>query len=675
MKFKFFILSGLCFLFISNSLYAQDKLPIKFGRVSVEDFDITKLNVDTTEGAVVIADVGISSFEGNTKGYFTLVFKHQRRVKIINKNGFDLANVEIPLYVQGNKEESLEKISAITYNLENGKVVETKLDMKSVFKDKYDKNHVVKKFTLPQVKEGCIIEYSYTINSDYLFNLHAWNFQGSYPRVWSEYTTKVPEFFEYVFLSQGYHPFFKKNNKSYHGDYYVTVDYNGAYGSPDHLKLSGTETENTWIMKDVPALKEEKYTSSIKNHIARIEFQMSGYKFPNQPPKKVMGDWITVSDELMQSDDFGAKINKENNWLDDDIKLIMSGALTKIDKARKIYEYVKKQIKSTGDRGILLSKPLKDVFSSKSGSVAEINVLLIAMLKHENLYAAPVILSTTDHGYINNIYPLLDRFNYVVCKLDIDSTNYFLDASKTKIGFGHLPLFCYNGDARVIDKIPLAINFSPDTLAEAKYTNIMLFNDQKVKGKWEGNLSSNLGYYESYDIRDEIAQHGIGQFEKELSSSYAENFVARDIKLENLDDCEKTINLKYNLTIDNSGNADVIYFNPMLKEGYTENYFKSAERKYPVEMPYLTDETVALYLDIPEGYVVDEVPAPTKVTFNGEEGYFEYLISVGESSINLRSRIKLEKATFYPEEYEALRSFFDYIVKKQSEQIVFKLKK
>ena len=119
----------------------------------------------------------------------------------------------------------------------------------------------------------------------------------------------------------------------------------------------------------------------------------------------------------------------------------------------------------------------------------------------------------------------------------------------------------------------------------------------------------------------------------------------------------------------------IIYFNPVIKNWYKENPLKSAERKYPVEMPSLTDVNYSLYMEIPNGYEVDELPKSVKVTFNDNEALFEYYISKDESNINLRSHVKFFKATFPPEEYQDLRSFFDYIVKKNNEQIVFKKKK
>jgi hypothetical protein len=78
---------------------------------------------------------------------------------------------------------------------------------------------------------------------------------------------------------------------------------------------------------------------------------------------------------------------------------------------------------------------------------------------------------------------------------------------------------------------------------------------------------------------------------------------------------------------------------------------------------------------MPEGYVVDEMPKSARVTFNEDEGMFEYLIAKNENIIQFRSRIQLKKANFKPEDYATLREFFAFVVKKQSEQIVFKKKK
>ncbi len=193
---------------------------------------------------------------GNNKNSFSLEFKNYRRAHILNKNGYDIANVEIRIYTDGRAEEELQSLKAVTYNLENGKVVETKLEAKSaVFKDKISKNLLIKKFTFPNIKEGSIIEYEYKLHSDFTFNLQPWDFQSEYPCLWSEYNVGIPEFYYYVTLSQGYLPFFIREQKARLGNFTV-ADVNTA-SRTERGSFQANITDYRWVMKDVPALKEE----------------------------------------------------------------------------------------------------------------------------------------------------------------------------------------------------------------------------------------------------------------------------------------------------------------------------------------------------------------------------------------------------------------------------------
>ena len=190
-------------------LAAQDKLPIKFGKVSLTDFVIKSAVIDSNTNAVVIADVGTSEFIANTTDLsFSIIFKRKQRIKLINKNGFDAATITIPLYRSSDgREEKLEDLNAHTYNIENGEVIDIKLEKAAVFTQQETKNWTNKKFTFPAIKEGSIIEFTYQVKSDFFFNFQSWEFQRAYPVLWSQYDATIPEFFRYVILSQGYHPF------------------------------------------------------------------------------------------------------------------------------------------------------------------------------------------------------------------------------------------------------------------------------------------------------------------------------------------------------------------------------------------------------------------------------------------------------------------------------------
>lgn len=668
MNFKLVI----CSILVISALegISQEKSKIKFGKITPEDFKETTYGLDTSASAVVIADIGSTEILGNTKGGFSLEFKKFRRARIVNKNGYDIANVEIGLYTNGDAEEELKTLKAVTYNLENGKVVETKLETKSaVFKDKINKNLVIKKFTFPNIKEGSIIEYEYKLTSDFLFNLQPWEFQGEYPRLWSEYNVSMPEFYYYVTMMQGYMPFYIKDRKDRRENFMI-VDNNTA-GSSQRNGFSASVTDFRWVMKDVPAIKEENYTSTIKNHIARIEFQLAEVRDPFVP-RKIMASWPEACKKMLEDESFGYSINRDNGWLNDVMDEATRGATSELDKAKNIFAYVRDNMTCTNYNRRTIDKALRNVLKTRNGSEAEINLLLTAMLLKAGLEAEPVLLSTRSNGYTYPLYPLVDRFNYVISRVNLGGQYYFLDASRPRLGFGRLNYDTYNGHARVINEYATPVEFSADSLLEGKVTSVFIINDDK--GNMTGSMQQAPGYYESYHLRNRIKENGREQFFNDIKKGFNAEIEIQDPAIDSLDKYDFPITIRYKFDL-KGDEEDIIYFNPLFGEAWKENPFKSAERIYPVEMPYTIDETYLLRLDIPKGYTIDELPKQIMVKLNeNDDGFFEYRLSESNGAISLRSRIKIKRAFFAPEEYEMLREFFNLVVKKHSEQIVFKKK-
>jgi hypothetical protein len=656
---------------LASQILAQEKNKIKFGDVSEKHFATRMYSIDSSANAVVIADIGSSQIEGNSKGWFSLEFRKFKRVHILNKNGYDIANVSISLYSDGDYEEQLEKLKAVTYNLENGKVVETKLDVKNnVFKDKISKNRVVKKFTFPNVKEGSIIEYEYTITSDFLTNLQPWDFQGTYPRLWSEYNLSVPVFMGYVFLTQGYQTYDVKS-KDQHSEVYQISDSRSA-GATERFSLTSNVDDYRWVMKNVPALKEENYTSTLDNHIGKIEFQLSEFRYP-LTYKNIMGTWPQLTERLLESEFFGQQVTRDNGWLKEIINPIINASDSKADKARKIFAYVRDNFTCTSYDRYSMDQTLKGLVKTHNGSVAEINLLLTAMMKYADIDADPVILSTRSNGYTFPLYPILSKFNYVICRIIVEDKTFYLDASEPHIGFGRLPLRCYNGHARVVNKMADAIELHSDYVTETKTTSVFIINDEK--GNMVGSVQQTPGYYESNNLRDRVKEKGLEQLQKDIQKEFGMDIVISNFMVDSLNKYENELGIHYDFDIKDE-KEDIIYLNPMFGEGYKENPFKSAERFYPVEMPYAMDETFNLQLEVPQGYVVDELPKSLVVKLNEQEdGMFEYRISQSGDNISLRSRVRFKRSFFMPDEYEILREFFNLIVKKQAEQIVFKKKK
>jgi hypothetical protein len=648
------------------------KSNLKFGDIKVADFEPTAYEVDSTASAVVLADIGESQFEGNNDGFFSIVFKHHKRIRVMNKNGFDNATISIVVYSQGNTEEKIEDLQAYTYNVDGQKVVATKLEKSSVFKDRVNKYYTVRKFTFPDLKEGSILEYKYKIITPFYRYLRSWDFQGSMPRIWSEYSVSVPSLFDYVLINQGYHQFDITDANTSNELFNIIVPGQTSYEKTEVVKWEGNVYNNVWAIKNVPALKNEAFTTSVSNHIQKIEFQLKSIRWPSGKVDDFMGNWMKLADDLLKDEDFGAQLTKNNSFFDDEINKAINGATDEKDKVARIYRYVRDNFTCTDHSAIWMSNPLKKTFQSRNGNVADINLLLTAMLKSKGLEAQPVLLSTTDNGKAYELYPLLSRFNYVIARVKVGEQFYLLDASRDKMGFAKLPPDVYNGYARVIEQpIPALINLSPDSLTESKVTSVFVMNTEDGKGM-TGAFTSNLGYYESFQLRDKLAKSTTEDYFKEVKKSYSFEVEIKDASVDMLKSYDDPAVIKYDFKF--SPDDDIIYFNPLLSEAMKENPFTSANRQYPVEMPYAINETYVLTMDIPKGYVVDELPKSSRVKLNDDEGMFEYMISSNPTTIQFRSRLLINKATFQKEDYEVLRNFFSMVVKKHSELIVLKKK-
>lgn len=665
--FAFFLPQSYCF--------AQDKSKVQFAKVTPGDFNLgANPLIDTNTNAVILASSGSVHFIGNRKSWFSYVFKKQVRAKLLTKKSFDLATVKIMLYGEDENIEKLSDVTGTTYNLENGQVVETKLSKQDIFSDRLNKKHLEQKFTLPAVKEGSIIEYSYTITSDYSFNLPSWNFQmEEYPCMMSEYMVDIPQTLNYIFVRQGIHGFAIDKGSEGNESFKVVRprDQTALAGQDDEMIVSARTIKHQWVMKDVPALYPEKFLTTPANYIDRIEFQLSK-TYDGQDFHEQMNNWKKATEELLHREDFGMPLTDDNDLLTDFADKA-AGNTSGLEQTKSIYYYVSSHFSCTNHYDPFIKTNFRDVLRKNSGTVGDINLLLTALLRKKGWQADPVLLSTRDFGYNLASYPVFQKLNYVIVRLKVDGKIYYLDAAHPQLAFGHLAGDCYNGHARIIsERDSASIYFEPDSLKESK-TTLVLVNPSE-KGQLEGMAQTTFGQQQSYNMRLYASEHGKENYFKELQAGFGDDVSILNGDMDSLNLLEEPVKIHYDFRMSQEPGASILYINPMWWSENRNNPFTATTRKYPVEMPYVLDDTYIFNMEIPKGYVVDELPKSAKVALNGDQGMFEYIIGQTEDHIQMRWRLRLNKAWFPAEDYTSLRDFFGYIVKKESENIVLKKK-
>lgn len=650
-------------LFIFFGAYSQAGLTdTLISEVQAADFQPSSSVIDSNANVVVLLDSGSAELQGKFYGWRIKRMRY-RRALIRNKNGFDATKIEISFDPEYNGTRKLATLHAYTCNLVDGKVVRTPLDTGEIFMEETSGGLMKEKFSFPDVREGSIIEYIYTVYSNSIFTFHSWNFQGDYPCLKSWYRINFPEAFNYVVTTQGVSKVARKDDAR-----------DTVYGI-GNFTIKTRCHDIQWEMDDVPAFKEEPYLSARDNYVAGLRFQLSQYPdLEKRKTVKVDNTWDVVNKELYKSKSFGGIMTTSSHWLRKEMRAIVADTVNAMDKARAVYAYVRDHFTNLGQKVVAdEDQSLKDIFKSHKGSVAEINLLLTAMLREEGLSADAVILSTRDNGKIIPSYPVMDNFNYVVVRLKVGDETYFLDASEPRMGFGHLPAGCYNGYARVVSEKPDSVYLDADSLSEFKCITLMLVNNDRGDSL-VGSYQAQQGYYASEEIRDEIAGEDQKSFFEAERRSYPFPVEMTERSVDSLKQYDHPVTVHYTVGFP-VGDDDRLYINPMMGEGMKENWFSAAERHYPIEMPFKIDELFVMRMEIPKGYAVEEMPNSARVRLGDGDGAYEYLIQADDQAVQFRSRLVLKRTYFQAEAYQPLRDFFAAVMKKQGEVVVLKRKK
>ena len=582
------------------------------------------------------------------------------KIKILNKQGIDEANIQVPLWIYGSdRADELETLTAITINYTDGVFSKTDLDPKNVFTDKKSKYLVMKKFTMPNIQEGSIIEYRYRIKRPSIFNFVTWEFQSALPKLHSEFIGFIPPIYNF--------------NASIRGFLKLT-DQKGEV-SRGCLRIRGTDidcSKMTYIMKDIPAFIEESYMTAASNFKSAIYFELSDVQHLTGGNSKITKTWKNVDDELTGERSFGGQMKKKDLFKTV-LPEILKNSPDDLSKARSIYSYIKKNIKWNSYLGKYSENDIKKALELHTGNIGDINLALIAALSAADLDVEALILSTRNNGTINNLYPVISDFNYVVAKVNIGGSSYLLDASQPYLPFGLLPHHCMNERGRVISLKKESYWY--DLKASQKDGNYYIFNGELLSdGKVTGTMKISSRGYSALNKREQIGEAGSVEAYVEKFDERMTNLRILQQQIINVDSLDTDLVEEYKIEMRLVDNLDVdqFYFNPFIIDRNTKNPFNLNERLYPVDLGALTEKIVTINLKVPSNFVL--VDKPKDISMSLPEAHAKYInrIAFEAGKLNLVQVLQLNKPVFGAEQYLSLKEFYSRVIQHQNTDVVLK---
>lgn len=663
------------FLFFSFFLTAQE---FKLGKVSVAELEQKVHPKDTSAVAAILYKKGKSSIEYNDNDGFVLITQVEARIKIYKKEGYDWANQSVVYYIgDNNSREKVDFSDVNTFNLVNGKIEKTKLKSDGIFNEEVNKYRSRKKITMPNVKEGSVLEYSYTVRTPSIGMMRDWTFQTGIPVNYSEFKTYIPEYYTFNVRQKGYifpKATTEKRNKSLiinSKERYSTGGFGGGATKTEFSqdKIDYLETQTTYIAQDLPAMKEEAYVNNIDNYISSLEQELSMIKYPNSPMKSFSSDWNSVVKTIYEYDDFGPELNK-TGYFENDLKIILEGKNTDDEKILAILNHVKNSVKWNDYTGYSCENGVKKAYKEKTGNIADINLMLTAMLRYAGLTANPVLVSTRSNGIA--LFPNRTAFNYVIAAVETPNGNILLDATEKFSTPNVLPFRTLNWFGRLIRKDGTSeeVDLMPKKLSnDIVFINYSIDSEGKVTGKTRRQCS---------DYNAMITRKNVSSLKEE---EYLEKLENDNNKIEISEYSrtnEKDILLPIIETYSFTGNnlceliGGKIYVSPMLFFTNDKNPFTQEVREYPVDFGFPYSDRYNITIQIPEGFTVETLPTPTVLTMEDNLGTFKFNIAVNENTLQLSIVHQINEAIVSTEKYEMLKEYYKGMIAKETEKIVLK---
>lgn len=648
---KHFILALLP-LIASSAAFSQEAFDIKNESQLTKILKQEKFDIDTNAKAVILyKKVETEVNDGE------LIYYIDFAAKILS----DEAATDLSLVddIVKTSSSSIGKITAETYNLENGAISKQKIEGDDILRENYSKGVDFYKFNLPAVKKGSVIHYSYKTNRLGWFLIPDYYLQADYPILFESYDLILPLYLKYEKLERVNVPLARVKYKN-------QLDTCSAGSWIEDLGGRGIHT--LWIRRNSPAFQTEPMMASEDNYRERIRIQVKTVLI-NGIERSFEDSWNTYTKAIYENPHYVGQVFKGNGFLEDKVNELISGKLTDAVKAQAIYSFVRDSfnVKYT-DKDF----DLKTFFKDRAGSDNQINLLLAAMLRKAGLTANPVFLSSKPAERLNPYYPDIEiTKNFIVC-VQLDGKPIYLDASRKHLPFAYILPENYNGYAMLVDEKSKGIELNPNDLTEKSATSVTLKPGSKPN-QLVMRLDAKPGNFEAYQFREKMIADTskIRLAINESLNKASSGLTLTNVQVANLNSPDTALKIHIEATLDLEDNQ-TIYLNPFFDRFFESNPFSANERMYPIEMNYLTDENYVFSIELPKGYVVDDYPKSMIYKID-EKGHMvfknTYNYDTASNTLNINSRFQNIESTYPPEAYENIRGFCSKIVEEQSQKI------
>lgn len=612
-----------CLLVLQLPVKAQ-----KLEKVSLQDF--TSFNQTNEATALILYRSVVQEVRAN--GSFDI--NTTQRVKIFNADkAKDLIFHQIPLRKGSLGSDRIVQFQATTYNSIDDKIFESKITSKDLEEEKFPYGILVT-FFLPQVRDGSVIEYSYTINTMEP-NLNV-DVQLDYPQKQFEYLGIVPDGWVLDFSSKG--------------------DLLNA-----QAKRSGTTRNETRIsLKDIPAFTLEPIAIGQEGRrmafmpILTNEFQAFSEE----------GMWNNLTEFLATSSDFGKPL-KRTKMLENVLPESIINEKDAYLKAQKILAFTQQNFRFNGKEGIFTEAGIPNLLKTRLGNSAEINLLLTMLFRKAGLKAHPVLVPDISDEIVTS-WPSIDNLQHVISAVEISGKYHFYDASNPILKVNELPEMYFSRIGVMIDdRKPVFIRIDyPNKSIQSTSIQAKISKTGQLTGTFKEEKTNLLATFaDDYYFKNkyDFFKDYVSKFPVHIKEPNVQKTPNSFIYTFNFD--EKYVNV---------GKNGELRINPLLF--LVEDYFNYTQQKgmrqSPVRFQSAQDIIKQVRIEFPSNYRIQNLPKPFRVRTSDSDVIYLYDITTNANVLEAKVKLEITKQTYPKEFYSFLKEVLDNATKAEDLMVV-----
>lgn len=644
---------------------AQDNINMKFGKPTKEEMSMTTYEADPQADAVVLCRLTDVEYTVQTSSYL-VDYREKCRIKVLKPNGAKYAKVTVPYKknmsvgnnitglrtsfmtipmdrISGNSafqeqdgsmsegvfgtdgDEMIEDVKATAFNMEGTKVLKTSLKKSDIVNKTIDEHNYLVEFTVPNVKEGTVIEYEYTIHSQLFWELRDWYAQCEIPVVFAKLDMNIPNFLIF--------------NIEDHGIQRLT--YTCTAGSmkykvesdPLANPMSVVTNHYVYVGRDLKGMPKDDFVWNVKDYWAGITAELKQYRLRGMNQMDYAQTWEKIDNMLLEDPALGLQLSSHSPLHDELTAAHVADITEQRERMAAVCKLVLDKVKWDGTYRLATTDDNTGATLKRgTGSNADVNMLLIQSLRDAGLQAYPVVLRTRDEGMMPYNFPSISKLNsYVVGVQFQNGSTAFVDASSENGFINALPAQLQVESARLI---------IPDN--KSQWVNLQKLSRPKVTTVIEATLSAQ-GLLKG---KQTTLRSGIGQETKE----------------------EKEISLQ------GTADASTISFSPYSLLPIRENPFTEDQRQLPVEFPTTESDQVIINITLPEGYAVEDAPKSIAAT-TPDKGISGRLATYpSEGKVDVHYQFSINKVAHPNKNYPAIKDMFALFAQHSKDVLVVKKK-